>query len=212
MLQLVQENNQLKEDKIRIMGVNQILEQKIQVDRSERMTLQNDVNNLLIKGSGSFGKLSSNRKLGAMSSYLRKQQVAIRSMKGSQMEFDRESVNDRKFMKNFYKNQGRASAYRERLSEYSKMTGGSGNKIVVDDLESDNDSRMDAGDVRSTFIRKSVRSSVRGSVKSRSMKSSRMAHNRVQVIRDFESDDESVADIGEQELGVINAEIMKKEQ
>lgn len=42
-MNLVAENNELKEDKTRIIGVNKILEQKIQVERSEVMTLQSDV-------------------------------------------------------------------------------------------------------------------------------------------------------------------------
>lgn len=37
--EIIQENQQLKDEKVRIMGVNSILEQKIQVERSEMMSL-----------------------------------------------------------------------------------------------------------------------------------------------------------------------------
>lgn len=48
------------------MCVNQILEQKIQVEKSEIMSLQNDVDNLVSVGGGSEygGNSKAHRKLG----------------------------------------------------------------------------------------------------------------------------------------------------
>ena len=40
--EIIQENQQLKDEKVRIMGVNSLLEQKIQVERSETTSLQNE--------------------------------------------------------------------------------------------------------------------------------------------------------------------------
>jgi hypothetical protein len=47
MTHIIKENSELKDEKMRIIGVNQILEQKIQVERSEMMSMQNDVDHLV---------------------------------------------------------------------------------------------------------------------------------------------------------------------
>jgi hypothetical protein len=39
----MQQNQQLKDEKVRIMEINTILEQKVQVERSELMSLRNDM-------------------------------------------------------------------------------------------------------------------------------------------------------------------------
>lgn len=84
---IIQENQQLRDEKVRIVSVNTILEQKIQVERSELMSLRNDMETVVRHGgvesmhSGHNAKVM--RKMGQMSSYVRKQQSAIRSMRGS---------------------------------------------------------------------------------------------------------------------------------
>jgi len=59
------------------MEVNTILEQKVQIERSEMMSLRNDFDQ--------FNDTSSliPKNVGKMSSYVRRQQSAIRSMRGS---------------------------------------------------------------------------------------------------------------------------------
>ena len=63
---VIHDNNDLKEEKTRILGVNQILEKKIQVEKSELMSLQNDVNVLVQDGRGGseYGSTKLQRKLG----------------------------------------------------------------------------------------------------------------------------------------------------
>ena len=68
---------------MRIMGVNNLLNQKIQVERSDMMSLQNDVDHFVRVGGPESMHSGANRKLGQMSSYLRKQQSVIRSIKNS---------------------------------------------------------------------------------------------------------------------------------
>ena len=68
---------------MRIMGVNSLLEQKIQVERSEMMSLQNEVDHFVRVGGPESMHSGANRKVGKMSQYLRKQQSIIRSIRGS---------------------------------------------------------------------------------------------------------------------------------
>ena len=86
MKSILNENQQLKDEKIRIMGVNTMLEQKIQIERSEMMSMQSDMDVVMRHGGAESvysGYPGANRKMGQMSSYIRKQQNAIRSIKGS---------------------------------------------------------------------------------------------------------------------------------
>jgi len=43
----MKENQELNDQKVRIMGVNQMLEQKISVEKSEMMSIQNDLENVV---------------------------------------------------------------------------------------------------------------------------------------------------------------------
>ena len=64
------------------MEVNTILEQKVQVERSELMSLKNDftvLNDTVFNDTASLNQ----RQIGKVSSYVRRQQSAIRSMRGS---------------------------------------------------------------------------------------------------------------------------------
>ena len=70
MQEILNENQQLKDEKIRIMGVNTMLEQKIHVERSEMMSMQNDMDVMMHGGAESLysgrmsGKISMHRKMG----------------------------------------------------------------------------------------------------------------------------------------------------
>jgi hypothetical protein len=62
------------------MEVNAILERKVQVERSELMSLRNDFEQF--NDTGSLNP-KFQKQIGKMSSYVRKQQSTIRSMRGS---------------------------------------------------------------------------------------------------------------------------------
>ena len=114
------------------MGVNSLLEQKIQVERSEMMSLQNDVDHFVRVGGpeSMYSGSVANRKVGKMSQYLRKQQSIIRSIRSSTKsgliarnmgksgskkanDLDRMSQNQRQYMKyQTKKNLGNQSDYR----------------------------------------------------------------------------------------------------
>lgn len=91
------------------------------------------------------------------------------------------------------------SDYREGASEQT------GSKNVINDFDSEDQSVSKKGSI----ARKSLRGSVKGSIRS----GSRRFGNRVQVISDFQSEsDQSNIDVSVNELGEINQEIQVEEQ
>ena len=58
---MIEDNQNLNEEKMRIMCVNQILEQKIHVERSDVMSLQNDVDQLVNMSSSDIDGRSMRR-------------------------------------------------------------------------------------------------------------------------------------------------------
>ena len=259
--EILEENQQLKDEKVRIMGVNSLLEQKIQVERSEMMSLQNEVERFVrVGGPESMdGGSLANRKMGKMSQYIRKQQNIMRSIRGSANsgfqsmhhakralmsgvmdqgphglnnqgirganvvnEFDRESQNQRAFIKyQTKKHIGNQSDYRgggTSNRQRRSSIGLSERDIVINDDDSEGTSvfvRRAEGQSQSqysqarslrskilaararageqTSFKGSMRSSLRGSVRSGSRRGVAQ-QNRVQVISDFESD-ASIAEI-----------------
>ena len=88
---LVGENQKLKEEKKRIIGVNEMLEQKFKAERSELMSCQNDLD-VLISNEGMGGSMQGRKINGQYSSYIRKQQSVLRSMRGSNASRNRHQL------------------------------------------------------------------------------------------------------------------------
>jgi len=90
----------MKDDKNRIIGVNQILEKRMQVEKSEMMSLQGDLQNLMTYGEQAAGPQMGKMKAGQYSSYTRNLKHAIRSNKGSMMSGMQGMGNQNAYLKN----------------------------------------------------------------------------------------------------------------
>ena len=210
--QLMQENQELRDEKVRIMDVNTILERKVQVERSEVMSIRNDFETALqFNDTGSMTPKQL-KNFGKMSFHARKQTSEIMSMRGSakssayssyskqsmfrpkrlgmkkesQMDKEsyKESYKEKMFMKyQTKKNIGNQSQYKSNMQMDTCSEGYQFDGQSNKDVIVNDDQSSD-----SSFMQRlapSERSSIRGSVKSKNKNRNRP----VQVVDDMDSDE-----------------------
>ena len=201
----MEENQRLRDEKKRILGVNTILEQKIQCERSEKMTLMSEVDHMDRRMGGLNDTFQSGnqsvlsmRKRSKFSTYITRQQDISSHRRFNHSRLN-STINDQASMVSqqalWMKNQTR-----KQMDQYSQFK--SQNQSFVDDVSM---SRVfdDFNKSRMSFVAGSNKGSFIGG---------QSRKERVQVVTDFDSDEESIANINQNDLAQINQHIGELEE